>query len=86
MAKHPPVEVGYQVFLEDGGEEVGAVREAGPDPREVTIYIENSGDFLVPEAAIRAVHYNKVILDREQLSAEILEAIGKAHDAEDPRY
>jgi len=80
-----PIEIGYQVYLKDGGEEVGAVRAVAPNGRkEVVIYIENAGDFTVAFDAIRAVHSQKVILDATKLSRELRRAIGHAHDAEQP--
>ncbi len=79
------VEVGFQVFLADGGEEVGAVRDVRPPPRlELLVYVENAGDFVVPAAAITAVHSQKVILDAKHLDAKLRTAIGHAHDAEEP--
>jgi hypothetical protein len=77
------IEIGFQVYLNDGEDEVGAVRGPGEKPDEIIVYIENAGDFAVPLAAVRAVHYSKVVLDKAQLRPEMLEAIGKAHDAED---
>ena len=55
------IEVGYQAFVSDGGEEFGAVREVSPNGRpELVIYVENAGDFVVPLAAVEAVHWQKV--------------------------
>ncbi len=79
------VEVGYQVFVQEGGEEIGAVREILPPPRDqLVIYVENAGDFLVPANAVTGVHHQKVVLDFAQLDEPLLEAIGHAHDAEEP--
>src|ERR1044072_6058144 len=51
------IEIGYQVFVSDGGEEVGAVREVSPNGKpEIVVYVENSGDFFVPLSAVEAVH------------------------------
>lgn len=79
------VSVGYQVFLADGGEEVGAVRDVRPPPRsELLVYVENGGDFVVAAAAITAVHSQKVILDVAHLEPKLRAAITHAHDAEVP--
>ena len=79
------IEVGYQVFVADGGEEVGAVRQVAPDGQpELVIYVENAGDFVVPFAAVKAVHFQKVILDCGKLESRLRRAIGHAHDAEKP--
>ena len=38
------IEIGYQVFIVDGGEEFGAVRKVAPQGREeLVIYVENAG-------------------------------------------
>lgn len=74
------IEVGYQVFTADGGEEVGAVRDVYPDG--LVVYVENGGDFRVQLAAVEAVHSQKVILTCGKLSRSLRRAIGHAHDAE----
>lgn len=77
------VKVGFQVFVEEGGEECGAVREVAPEGRaEIIVYIENAGDFVVPAAAIRSVHDAKVVLEAARLDQDLLNAIAHAHDRE----
>ena len=84
MRKLPLIEVGFQVFVRDGGEEVGAVREVVPGGRpEILINVENAGDFVVPLDAVKAVHNEKVVLDVGKLSATLRHAIGHAHDREE---
>ncbi len=78
------VQVGFQVFTADGGEEIGAVRKVVRDRRLLVVYIENTGDCEIPAAAIAAVHSQKVILKWNKLSPELKEAIRRAHDAELP--
>lgn len=79
------IEVGYQTFLSDGEVAFGAVREVAPHGRsELVVYVENAGEFVVPLSAVEAVHAHKVILDRGKLDREVREAIGHAHDAEEP--
>ena len=79
------IEVGYQTFVSDGGEEFGAVREIFPNGRpELVIYVENAGEFVVPLAAVEAVHSQKVIFTCGRLDRSLREAIGHAHDAEEP--
>ena len=79
------IEVGYQTFVSDGGEEFGAVRQVAPHGRpELVIYVENAGDFVVPLEAVEAVHAQKVIVDCGKLEQRLREAIGHAHDAEEP--
>jgi hypothetical protein len=76
------IEVGFQVFAKDGGEEIGAVRDLCGERPEIVVYVENGGEFTVPAAAIKAVHYQKVILEPERLPEDLRVAIRRAHDAE----
>ena len=79
------IEVGYQTFVSDGGEEFGAIRQVAPHGRpELVIYVENAGDFAVPFDAVEAVHSQKVILNCRKLDRRLREAIGHAHEAEVP--
>ena len=79
------IEIGYQVFIVDGGEAFGAVREVAPQGREeLVIYVENAGDFVVSITAVEAVHSQKVILNYNQLEPRLQQAIRLAHDAEQP--
>ena len=83
--KLPNIEVGFQVFVTDGGQEVGAVRQVAPFGRpELEIYVENAGHFVVPLTAIASVHSNKVVLDANKLEPKLKRAVGHAHDAEEP--
>ena len=72
--------VGYQVYVEEGGEEVGAVREIHRD--HLLVYIENAGDFRVGPDSIVRVHDGKVLLNAETLSEDLRVAIQHAHDEE----
>jgi hypothetical protein len=74
---------GFDVFVHDGEKAVGAVREV--HKRWIVIYVENAGDFFVPFEAVADVYSEKVILNGAKLDARLKEAIGHAHDAEDPR-
>lgn len=73
--------IGYQVYLEEGGEEVGAVREIHRD--HILVYIENAGDFRIGPEGISRVHDGKVILDAKQLDERVRDAIKHAHDEEE---
>lgn len=79
---HDPIEIGYQVFISDGGDEVGAVRALSA--KDLTIWVENAGEFTVPLAAVEKVHFQKVVLSSKALDARLRAAIGHAHDAEEP--
>jgi hypothetical protein len=76
------IEVGYQTFVSDGGEEFGAIREVQGD--RLVVYVENAGEFIVPVEAVVAVHSQKVIFASDRLDHRLREAIGHAHDAEQP--
>jgi hypothetical protein len=76
------IEIGYQTFVSDGGEEFGAVRGVSHDT--LVVYVENAGEFRVPLDAVKAVHAQKVILDCAKLGLGLRRAIGHAHDAEVP--
>lgn len=79
------IEAGFQVFASDGGEEFGAVRQVAPHGRpEIIIYVENAGEFTVPVSSVEAVHAQKVILNCSRLDSHLRQAIGHAHDAEEP--
>ena len=76
------IEVGYQAFVSDGGEEFGAVREISPEG--LWVYVENAGDFCIPREAVKSVHSQKVIFECSKLDKRLRRAIGHAHDAEVP--
>ena len=74
--------VGFQTFVSDAPEEFGAVREISRDGQQLTVYVENAGDFYVPTSAIVSVQSEKVTFDCKKLDAKLRAAIGHAHDAE----
>ena len=80
------IEAGYQVFVSDGEEAFGAVREVSPDG--LVVDVENADDtlFFVPFDAVDQVHSQKVIFKCGKLDGRLRQAIGHAHDAEDPQY
>ncbi len=77
------IEEGFYVFLHDGEHALGAVRQVSV--RDITVYVENGGDFVVPMSAVQEVHDEKIILDGRKIDHALAEAIRKAHTAEDPR-
>ena len=77
------IEIGFQAYVVDGGEEFGAVRQVMKSG-DIVVYVENGGDFLVSSDAIHAVHSGKVIVHADKLDAKLREAIAHAHDAEEP--
>jgi hypothetical protein len=82
MSDKEKIEIGFQAFVSDGGEEFGAVREVSRDGKTLTVYVENGGDFHVPRSAVAAVHAQKVVFDCAKLEPALRRAIGHAHEAE----
>ena len=79
------IQEGYEVFVSDHDKPFGAVREVSPHGRpQIVVYVENAGDFAVPLGAVVAVHAQKVIVALDKLDRRLRQAIGHAHDAEDP--
>ena len=76
------IRIGFQVFIKDGGDEVGAVRDLCGRRPEILVYVENTGDVTVPVGAITAVHYQKVIVDPAHLPPDVQRALRRAHDSE----
>ncbi len=77
---------GFMVFVSDGEDGIGSVREIRHGLPELVIYIENAGDFVVPVSAVRAVHSDKVVLNFDRLDLRLRNAIRHARDSEDPDY
>lgn len=74
------VQIGDQLFLEEGGEEIGAVREVASD--HLVVYVEAAGDFTVPGPWVRAAHNGKVVLDPTKCDSTFLAAAQSAHERE----
>jgi hypothetical protein len=75
---------GFTVVVADGDESVGSVRRLMPEGRrELVVYIENGGDFVIPFDAVKDVHFGKLVLDRDRLDERVRAAIDRARDAED---
>jgi hypothetical protein len=79
------IEIGFQAFILGSSEEFGAVRGVSPDGKQLTVYVENAGDFVVSRHAVREVHDQKVVFEPKDLDHQLQRAIGHAHDAEDPQ-
>lgn len=75
------VQVGDQLFLEEGGEEIGAVRKVAAD--HLVVYVEAAGDFVVPGPWVTAAHHGKVIINAEKVEdPAFLAAASAAHERE----
>lgn len=80
MTHNIAVNVGDHVFLEDGGEEIGAVRKVERD--HLVVYVEAAGDFIIHGPEVKAVHHGKVVLEPELVDPRLLEAARAAHENE----
>ena len=70
--KLPNIQIGFQVFVSDGGQEVGAVRQVAPfGLPELEIYVENAGGLR------RAAHRGR-LRARQQGRARLQEARDEA--------
>jgi hypothetical protein len=78
MRQPSHIEIGFQVYAVEGGEEFGAVRGYMPNTNALVVDIENAGDVVVPLEAVQRVHDGKVIVDVGQLDARLREAIAHA--------
>ena len=78
-----PIREGFDVAVHDGEKAFGAVRHVSKD--EITVYVENAGDFRIPLSAVKDVEDERVVLDGSKLDKELRRAIGHAHEGEDPR-
>jgi len=79
------IQIGFQVFSKDGGEEFGAVREVCPGGKdEILVNIENGGDHCIPMDAIADIHSEKVLVDVNRLPPSVRRAVENAHAAEQP--
>jgi hypothetical protein len=82
--KLPYIEIGYPVFLGDGADAFGAVRDIVPDGRPVLVVnVEGAGDLEVPLDAVVKVASKKVILDYAMLDEQVHRAIQHTLDVED---
>lgn len=81
MQHNYEVAIGDHVFLEEGGEEIGAVRKIERD--HLVVYIEAAGDFIVRGPEVKAIHYGKVVLEPEKVDPRLLEAARVAHEREE---
>jgi hypothetical protein len=79
------IELGSQVYLQEGGDPFGGIRDVRRSGRgEIVIYIENAGEFVVSADTIQSAHDGKVVLDSSKLDPSLQSAIAHAHDREEP--
>lgn len=81
--RHQGIKVGYRAFINNSDEAFGAVRAILSD-EHMSVYVENTGEFLVERAAVLSVGPEKVTFDHTKLDERLRAAIKHAHDAEDP--
>jgi hypothetical protein len=84
MGKLPLIEVGWAVFLGDGADAFGAVREVAPGGQPVlTVNIEGAGDVHVPLSAVEKVVQKRVVVSFDGLGPAVQAAIKHTLDRED---
>ncbi len=71
-----------QTFVSDG-QRSSVVRALAHDGRDVTVYVENAGDFVIPMSAVISVQSEKVTFDCKKLEPKLRAAIGHAHEREE---
>ena len=81
--RHQGIKVGYRTFLDNSDEAFGAVRAILSD-EHLSVYVENTGEFLIEKAAVISVGSEKVTFAHAKLDDRVRAAIQHAHDAEDP--
>jgi hypothetical protein len=84
MRRLSHIGIGFQVYLVEGGEVFGSVRDHVSGANALVVYVENAGDFVVPLEAVRRVYNGKVILDAGQIDERLRRTIAHAHDREEP--
>lgn len=77
------IKVGYRAFVDDSDEAFGAVR-AILSSELLSVYVENTGEFVVEREAIVSIGEEKVTFAHAKLDERLRAAIRHAHDAEDP--
>ncbi len=81
MKTNIQVEVDAQVFLHEGGVEIGAVRKVAHD--HLVVYIEGAGDFVIKGPEVHSAHDGKLVLNAAKLEPHVLEAAKRAHEREE---
>jgi hypothetical protein len=81
--RHQGIKVGYRTFVDNSDEAFGAVRAILSDDH-LSVYVENTGEFLVEKAAVLSIGPEKVTFSHAKLDDRLRDAIKHAHDAEDP--
>lgn len=71
------IEPGDDVFVDDSEDIVGHVRRV--NLREVTIFVEDKGDFTLPRTVVKASGNNAIIIVCEKLPIKLRAMIGHLH-------
>ncbi|GAA0549331.1 hypothetical protein FHS83_001104 [Rhizomicrobium palustre] len=77
MAPVLRIEAGDDVFVDDSEQIVGHVRRA--NLREVFIFIEEHGDFVLPRSAVKSAVNSQVVLYCGKLPLRMRASIGHLH-------
>lgn len=77
MAPALRIEAGDEVFVDDAEGIVGHVRRA--NLREIFIFVEERGDFVLPRTAIKSASNGQIVLYCNQLPLRMRADIGHLH-------
>lgn len=84
MTRLPYIEIGFPVFLGDGADAFGAVRDIVPNGRPVLVVnVEGAGDIDIPLDAVVKVAEKRVVVRYDQLDDAVHTAIQHSLDKED---
>lgn len=77
MALALRIEAGDEVFVDDADAIVGHVRRA--NAREVFIFVEEQGDFVLPREAVKTAANGQIVLFCQKLPIRMRAVIGHLH-------
>lgn len=80
MAIPMRIEAGDDVFVDDAEAIIAHVRRA--NLREVFIFVEDQGDFVVPREAVKSANNSQVVLFCSKLPLRMRAVIGHLHGEE----
>jgi hypothetical protein len=83
MAEPLSIYPGDEVFVDDGKDIVAHIRRS--NLREVSIFIEDVGDFTLPRDAVKTANNGRVVLFCKKIPIEMRAEIGHLHGDPDPR-
>jgi len=77
MAPALRIEAGDEVYVDDAEDIVAHVRRA--NVREVFIFVEDQGDFVVPRESVKSAQNGQIVLFCQKLPLRMRAVIGHLH-------